>query len=257
ALHMHSGWEEALPLNLKNLYDALLSGHLDVTVRLDYRHTNLTITLRKLLRLSGEEIQAMMAEPTACMAFASEYSWDEDSPQGRRFAAMSGESACLGAMLTEVSTTHILQNMNTHLYRSQDSRKSRPQDSHLQSILRAGKITGGQQLQTKDLWTNYINDIGPLVAERTSLQHDLEASGGYQAMLQGWPPHMVAVALNKAADLEHSLLQQQERFLYMLSRFIFQVLSPFQTGHLSGAAYPFTLEWSELISSVARQADAP
>ena len=122
---------------------------------------------------------------------------------------------------------------------------------------RAGKITGEQQLQTKRLWDNYMKDIGPLVAERASLQHDLEASGGYHAMLQGWPPPMVAIALNKAADLEHSLLQQQERFLYMLSRFIFQVLSPFQIGHLSSAAYPFTLEWSELIPSVARQAEGP
>lgn len=124
-------------------------------------------------------------------------------------------------------------------------------------LQRAGNISSEQQLQTKHLWTNYINDIGPLVAERTSLQHDLEASDGHQAMLHGGPARLVATALNKAADLEHNLLQQQERFLFMLSRFIFQVLSPFQTGHLSGAAYPFTLGWSELIASVAAQANAP
>lgn len=121
-------------MGLKKLYESILSGQLDVAVRLDYRHSNLTITLRSLLRLSGEEIQAMMAEPTACMAFASKYSWDEESPQGRRFAAMCGESACLGAMLTEVSTHHLLQNMNTHLYHSQDPAVSRPQDSHLQTV---------------------------------------------------------------------------------------------------------------------------
>ncbi|KAK9833892.1 hypothetical protein WJX74_009155 [Apatococcus lobatus] len=70
SLHMHPGWEEALPLNLKSLYDALLSGDLDVTMRLEHRHSNLSITLRKLLRMSGADIQAMMAEPIACMAFA-------------------------------------------------------------------------------------------------------------------------------------------------------------------------------------------
>ena len=110
---------------------------------------------------------------------------------------------------------------------------------------------------TKHLWTTYNNDIQPLVAEMKSLQHELMACGGHQAMLHGGPARMVATALNKAADLEHNLVQQQERFLFMLSRFIFQVLSPFQTGHLSSAAYPFTLGWSELISSVARQSDAP
>ena len=133
-LHMHAGWEEALPMGLKKLYNSILSGQLDVAVRLNYRHSNLSVTLRSLLRLSGGEIQAMMAEPTACMAFASKYSWDEDSPQGRRFAAMCGESACLGAMLTEVSTHHLLENMNTHLYHSQDPATSKPQDSHLQTV---------------------------------------------------------------------------------------------------------------------------
>ena len=118
----------------------------------------------------------------------------------------------------------------------------------------AGKIDSEQQLETKHLWDTYMRDIGPLLAEQASLQHDLESSGGHWTAGQDRAPHVVAAALNKAADLEHSLLQQQERFLFMLSRFIFQVLSPFQIGHLSGAAYPFNLEWSELISSVARQA---
>ena len=121
-------------MGLEKLYESILSGQLDVAVRLDYRHSNHTVTLRSLLRLSGKEIQAMMAEPTACMAFASEYSWDEKSPQGRRFAAMCGESACLGAMLTEVSTHHLLENMNTHLYHSQDPVISKPQDDHLQTV---------------------------------------------------------------------------------------------------------------------------
>lgn len=69
-----------------------------------------------------------MAEPAACLAFASHYSWDEDSPQGRRFAAMCGECACLGAMLTEVSTTHLLQHMNKHIYDGHNLRTPRSQD---------------------------------------------------------------------------------------------------------------------------------
>lgn len=52
-LDMHSGWNEALPLTLLNLYDALLSGNLDLRVRLRHRHDNQNITLRRLLHLSG------------------------------------------------------------------------------------------------------------------------------------------------------------------------------------------------------------
>ena len=127
-LHYHSGWEEALPVNLKSLYDALLSGHLDVNVRLAHRHSNQPVTLRKLLRMSGKQISTMMVEPTACLAFAAKYSWDEESPQGRRFAGMCGESACLGAMLTEVSTHHLMTSMSWHMYNSLDPNLVRPQD---------------------------------------------------------------------------------------------------------------------------------
>ncbi|KAK9849960.1 hypothetical protein WJX84_009292 [Apatococcus fuscideae] len=164
-LRMHSGWKEALPMSLAGLYDALLSGDLDVP--------------------------------------------------GRKFAAMCGESACLGAMLTEVSTPYLLSHMSQHMYHNHDPRAPRPQDNAPLMQL-AGKIDRGQQLETKHLWDTYRLDIGPLVAEQASLQHDLQSSGGHQA-----------------------------------------VLSPFQIGHLSGAAYPFTLEWSELISSVAHRNDAP
>ena len=94
-------------------------GAWDLGSRLDVAYQDLLVRL--LLQLSfmcsvGDEIEALMAEPAACLAFASHYSWDEDSPQGRRFAAMCGECACLGAMLTEVSTTHLLHNMNKHIY---------------------------------------------------------------------------------------------------------------------------------------------
>lgn len=119
----------------------------------------------------------------------------------------------------------------------------------------AGKINPGQQRQTKELWVSYLRDTGPLNAEQVRLQHDLEASGGHHAAVRFRSPKAVAAALDTAADLEHCIVVQQERYLYMLSRFIFQILSPFQIGHLSGAAFPFTLQWSDLISSVARQVD--
>ena len=53
-IDMHAGWNEALPLTLLNLYDALLSGNLDLRVRLTHRHDNQDLTLRRLLHLSGE-----------------------------------------------------------------------------------------------------------------------------------------------------------------------------------------------------------
>lgn len=125
----------------------------------------------------------------------------------------------------------------------------------LLTVQMAGKINLEQQRQTKELWLSYLRDTAPLNAEQVRLQHDLEASGGHQAAVRNRPPQSVAAALDTAADLEHCIMVQQERYLYMLSRFIFQILSPFQIGHLSGAAYPFTLQWTDLIASVVRQAD--
>ncbi|KAK9867005.1 hypothetical protein WJX84_010308 [Apatococcus fuscideae] len=196
----------------------------------------------------------MMVEPTACLAFAAKYSWDEESPQGRRFAGMCGESACLGAMLTEVSTHHLMTSMSWHMYNSLDPNLVRPQDD-LQKMKAAGNINREQQLMVKHLWETYIGQIRPMMQDQASLLHDLEGSGGDQCMLLKYSPSQVASTLNQAADLEHSISQQQERYLFMLSRFIFQVLSPFQMGHLSGAAYPFTLQYSDLISSIAEQDD--
>lgn len=124
---MHKGWEEAMPVSLKGLYSALLYGQVDVTVKLAFRHGSQLISLGKLLRLSGEQLSDMMVEPTACLAFASKYSWDEQSPQGKIFARMCGESACLGALLTEVSTATLLRNMSQHMYKSKDPSIRKPQ----------------------------------------------------------------------------------------------------------------------------------
>ena len=116
-------------MSLTGLYDALLSGHLDTPMHLAHRHDDLSISLRKLSQLSGEQIAAMINEPTACLSFAAHYSQDESSAQGRKFAAMCGESACLGAMLTEVSTPYILQQMSRHMYHNPDPNIARPQDN--------------------------------------------------------------------------------------------------------------------------------
>ena len=55
------------------------------------------------------------------------------------------------------------------------------------------------------------------------MQHKLQASGGYECLALGFPSSQIAETLNLAADLEHSIVQQQEHYLFMLSRFIFQV----------------------------------
>ena len=115
-------------MSLTGMYDALLSGRLDTPMHLAHRHDDLSISLRKLSQLSGEQIAAMINEPTACLSFAAQYSQDESSAQGRKFAAMCGESACLGAMLTEVSTPYILQHMSRHMYHNPDPGIARPQD---------------------------------------------------------------------------------------------------------------------------------
>ena len=90
----------------------------------------------------------------------------------------------------------------------------------------AGNVSEEQQAKTRFLWTSYLRHAAPLMAEQALLQHELEASGGCDCLPLGFPPRQVAHALNQAADLEHSIVLQQERYLFMLSRFIFQVPIP-------------------------------
>ncbi len=87
----------------------------------------------------------------------------------------------------------------------------------------AGNVNEQQQAKTKHLWQTYVHTAAPLMAQQAHMQHKLQASGGYECLALGFPSSQIAETLNLAADLEHSIVQQQERYLFMLSRFIFQV----------------------------------